>query len=71
MTGFTPSTLARNNGSRLITISLDTSIKKLVTLTAHTLRGNWRTEGLLSGVAAVADPEVMFCLEMDRSGAAG
>ena len=36
----TPSTLFRNSGSRLTIISLDTSVKKLVTATTHTLRGS-------------------------------
>jgi hypothetical protein len=38
----TPSTLLRKRGRRLITISLEMSIKKLVRLTAQTLRGSER-----------------------------
>ena len=40
----TPSTPERNSGRRLITISLEMSMKKLVRLTAHTLRGSERIE---------------------------
>ncbi|NIO70910.1 MAG: hypothetical protein GTN71_18220, partial [Anaerolineae bacterium] len=39
---FTPSTLDRNRGRMLITISLEMSMKKLVRLAAHTLRGSVR-----------------------------
>ncbi len=46
---FTPSTFARNSGRMFITISLETSMKKLVALTAHTLRGRLRTEAFFSG----------------------
>ena len=46
---FTPSTFARNNGRMFSTISLDTSMKKLVALTAHTLRGKLRTDAFFSG----------------------
>ena len=38
---FTPNTLERNRGRILITISLEISMKKLVRLTAQTLRGNF------------------------------
>ena len=38
----TPSTLDRKRGKMLITISLETSLKKLVRLTAQTLRGSER-----------------------------
>jgi hypothetical protein len=38
----TPRTLARNSGRMLMTISLEMSIRKLVRLTAHTLRGSCR-----------------------------
>ncbi len=39
----TPKTLDKKSGSKLMTISLEVSIKKLVTLTAQTLRGKLRT----------------------------
>jgi hypothetical protein len=39
-----PSTLARKRGSRLLIISLETSVKKLATLAAHTFRGSLRTD---------------------------
>ena len=45
---FTPSTLARNSGRTLMTISLEMSIKKLVRLTAHTLRGRSRTDAFFT-----------------------
>jgi hypothetical protein len=38
----TPSTLLRKSGRMLMTISLEMSMKKLVRLTAHTLRGSDR-----------------------------
>src|SRR5439155_10563542 len=44
----TPSTLARNSGSRLKIISLETSVRKLVAVTTHTLRGRPRMELELS-----------------------
>jgi len=37
--------LARNNGTKLMTISLETSIRKLAMLTAHTLRGRLLSDG--------------------------
>jgi hypothetical protein len=37
---FTPSTLDKNSGRMLMTISLEMSMKKLVRLTAHTFRGS-------------------------------
>ena len=42
----TPKTLNRKRGRMLITISLEMSIKKLVRLTAHTLRGRSRRVAL-------------------------
>jgi hypothetical protein len=52
---FTPSTLDRNRDRMLITISLETSMKKLVRLAAHTLRGSVRQSafGLDSAVISV------------------
>ena len=45
---FTPSTLARKSGRTLMTISLEMSMKKLVRLTAHTLRGQSRTDAFFT-----------------------
>jgi hypothetical protein len=51
----TPRTLARKRGRTLMTISLEMSIRKLVRLTAHTLRGRWRMPVFRSRASSGSD----------------
>ena len=53
----TPSILKRKSGRLLTTVSLETSMKKLVRLTVHTLRGKSRTlacSGILTSLVVIA-----------------